>query len=243
MSLAKSGYFVIAGLCSPERKRLLLEAAIRARVAEKIDCHQLDVTIPEQVNETVAYVQQRYSTVDVLIHNAGIAIDLPAEAAEAGQSQPQTPAEAQALFEAVFAGATQMTRAMLPILRNQHGGQILLLSPLGRESRMSAMRSHLQSQCAAEGWTEQMRLQVRSLGMEVLLVEPGAVTSNVRHWSEEKANAQQVADQIVRAIRPPNPKLRYITGKDAHTLLLLRRILSLATLEKLIVGSQKVEKR
>lgn len=262
ISLAKAGYSVVAGLRNPERKRLLLDAAIRARVAEKIDCHMLDVTIPEQIKETVAYVQERYGSIDVLINNAGFAMG--------GFAEDVRIAELRQQFETNFFGAVQTTKAFLPMMRQQRKGHIVMISSISGRNAFPGLSSYVASKFALEGWTETLRMEVRSLGIQVILIEPGAYDTDIwnrnarvaetgateespnkerivrlqegiQSRSEERANAQEVADQIVRVVKNPHPKLRYVMGKDAHTLLMLRRILPWGVLEKMLIKSSKID--
>ncbi|MHB1021201.1 MAG: SDR family oxidoreductase [Acidobacteriaceae bacterium] len=262
VSLAKAGYTVVAGLRSPERKRLLLDAAIRARVAEKIDCHLLDVTVPEQIAETAAYVQQKYGSVDVLINNAGFALGGFAEDVRTEELRQQ--------FETNFFGAVQMTKAFLPMMRKQRSGHIVMISSISGRNGFPGLSSYVASKFALEGWTETLRMEVRSLGIEVILIEPGAYDTDIwnrnarvtetssaeespnqerivhlregiQSRSEERANAQEVADQIVRVVKNPHPKLRYVMGRDAHTLLMLRRLLPWGILEKMLIKSSKID--
>src|SRR5882757_4806549 len=263
VSLAKAGYAVVAGVRDLQRTNLLLEAVTAAGVSlSRIDCHRLDVTRPDEVKETAQYIRQRYGRLDALINNAGFAL--------AGFIEDVTVEELRAQFETNFFGAVQVTKAVLPLFREQRSGCIVMVSSISGRSGFPCVGSYCASKFAMEGWTESLRMEMRSLGVKVVLVEPGAYDTDI--WSRnaqiaagglrpdspnearlqrfgegansrksQRADPREVADQIVRIVQMSAPKLRYLMGKDAKVMIALRRFLPWNMIETILVKASKID--
>jgi NAD(P)-dependent dehydrogenase (short-subunit alcohol dehydrogenase family) len=121
--------------------------------------------------------------------------------------------------------------------------------------------SYSASKHALEGWSESLRLEVRSLGIKVVLVEPGSYATDI--WTRgsrlgekvtdpnspnlarslrmreavrklKKRDPKEVAQLIARIAQDPNPRLRYLIGADARVQMLLKNILPWKWHEKLV---------
>ena len=82
-------------------------------------------------------------------------------------------------FETNFFGAVAMTKAVLPIMRQQRSGHMIQISSIGGLQGAVSVSSYSASKHALEGWSESLRLEVNSLGIKVVLVEPGAFDTGV----------------------------------------------------------------
>ena len=130
--------------------------------------------------------------------------------------------------------------------------------------------SYAASKFALEGWTETLRYELKPLGIQVALVEPGAFETDI--WTRnaklsaglldpnspnaaripawrsrvegqrKKADPQVVADTIVAALENPRPRLRYVVGTDAKAGLLLRKLLPWSLFERLIMKNTGLDK-
>ena len=127
--------------------------------------------------------------------------------------------------------------------------------------------SYSASKFALEGWSEALRLEVNSLGIKVVLVEPGSFATDI--WtrnayigqkaldgsSPNRERGQKMRDRIqsipkrdpiivAKAIAQiacdPNPRLRYLIGNDARTQLWLKRLLPWKWHEKLVARALKM---
>ena len=76
-----------------------------------------DVTNPEQVTETISYIMEKETRIDILINNAGFGIS--------GSVENESPEKIKNLFDVNFHGAVTCTQEVLPIMRSQGGGKIL----------------------------------------------------------------------------------------------------------------------
>jgi NAD(P)-dependent dehydrogenase (short-subunit alcohol dehydrogenase family) len=140
-----------------------------------------------------------------------------------------------------------------------------MLSSISGRLGFPGVGSYAASKFALEGWTESLRYELKALGMQVSLVEPGAFETDiwnrnarlaaalldplspnaarVPRWrarvegTRQKANPQVVADTIAAIVANPRPKLRYVVGNDAKLGLFLRWVLPRALFERVILKS------
>jgi NAD(P)-dependent dehydrogenase (short-subunit alcohol dehydrogenase family) len=260
VELAKAGFRVIASMRDLGKRERLAQAATSAEVADRIDVRALDVTHFDAIPEFVDSVIRDYGRIDVLVNNAGFAVG--------GFAEDIRLEELRLQFETNFFGAVAMTKAVLSIMRQQRSGHIIQISSIGGLQGTISVSSYSASKHALEGWSESLRLEVNSLGIRVVLVEPGAFDTGV--WTSGAVMAQDakkntspnfqrslrirevvskipkadpiaVARAIVAIAQNPNPKLRYVIGRDAQIQLALKRVLPWKWYEKLIANYLKLD--
>ena len=261
IELAKAGYRVVATMRDLSRRAKLDQTAAAAGVADKIDIRALDVTHSTAIATVVDTVVRDYGRIDVLVNNAGFAV--------AGFAEDIKIEELRLQFETNFFGAVAMTTAVLPTMRKQRSGHIIQISSIVGLQGSVTISSYAASKHALEGWSESLRLEVKPLGIQVVLVEPGAFdtgiwTGGARMGEESKkstspnferslrmreviqkipkADPIAVARVIVAIAQNPNPKLRYLVGRDAKIQLALKRILPWKVYEKMIASFLKINK-
>ena len=260
--LAKAGFRVIASMRDLSKRERLVQAAASAGVSDRIDVRALDVTHVDALPAFVEAVIRDYGRIDVLVNNAGFAVG--------GFAEDIRLEELRLQFETNFFGAVAMTKAVLPIMGQQRSGHIIQISSIGGLQGAVSISSYSASKHALEGWSESLRLEVNSLGIKVVLVEPGAFdtgvwTSGAIMGQEAKKNTSPnfqrslcmreaiskipkadpiiVARVITAIAQNPNPKLRYLVGRDARMQLAMKRILPWKWYEKLIANYLKLEGR
>ena len=253
IELAKAGFRVVATMRDLGRRGPLDQAATAAGVTDKIDIRALDVTQFDSMSGFVEAVVRTYGRIDVLVNNAGFVV--------AGFAEDIRLEELRRQFETNFFGGVAMTKAVLPVMRRQRAGHVIQMSSIIGLTGAITVSSYAASKHALEGWSESLRLEVNSLGIKVVLVEPGAFATDI--WRRgsvmgkeaikptspniersrlvrskiqkiPKADPIVVARAIVTIARDPNPKLRYFIGRDARIQLALKRILPWKVYEKLI---------
>jgi NAD(P)-dependent dehydrogenase (short-subunit alcohol dehydrogenase family) len=256
VTLARRGWRVLATMRDLDRREKLETAARNAGVLERIEFLALDVTKSEQIAATADLVAKRSEPLHALINNAGFAVP--------GFAEDVTDAELREQFDTNFFGAAAVTRALLPQMRRQGFGHVVMVTSISGRLGFPGVSSYAASKFALEGWTETLRYEMNAPGIQVVLVEPGsfdtdiwtrnarltaglqnpnsANASRVPAWrsrieqsAKDRANPQVVADLISRVLETPRPKLRYVVGKDARMALLMRRILPAGLFERMIV--------
>lgn len=259
LELARAGFRVIASMRNLSKRQALDESASTARVADRMDVRLLDVTNFEAIPEFVQAVVHDYGRIDVLVNNAGFAVG--------GFADDVRLEELRRQFDTNFFGAVAMTKAVLPVMRRQHSGHIIQISSISGLHGSPSISSYSASKHALEGWSESLRIEVNLLGIKVVLVEPGSFDTGV--WTQGAVMAQDAkkstspnfqrslrmrelihkipkADPVIvaRAIagiaQNPNPKLRYVIGRDAWMQLAMKRILPWKWHEKLIARYLKL---
>ena len=260
VEFAKAGFHVVASMRDLTR-RGPLDAAFRvAGIEHTVDVRTLDVAQFDSIPSFVSGVVRDHGRVDVLVNNAGFAV--------AGFAEDIKLEELRLQFETNFFGAVAMTKAVLPVMRQQRSGHIIQISSIGGLQGSMTVSSYSASKHALEGWSESLRLEVNPLGIRVVLVEPGAFDTGI--WTRgarmgqeavkdtspnyqrslrmraaiqkiPKADPGVVARKIVQIAQDPNPKLRYLVGRDAKIQLALKRLLPWKTFEKIIANFLKVD--
>lgn len=260
IELARKGFRVVASMRDLGRRERLDQAAQSAGVTQLLDIRQLDVTDFPAIPGFVDGVIQDHQRIDVLVNNAGFAMAGFAEDIQLGELRRQ--------FETNFFGNVALTQAVLPAMRRQHSGHILMISSISGLHGAVGIGSYSASKFALEGWTESLRLEVAPLGIKVVLIEPGSFETDI--WTRnavlsqksvdgtspnatrvarlrekvkqlKKGDAMEVARVIASVATDPDPKLRYLVGSDAHMQLWLKRLLPWKWHEKLVARFLKIE--
>ncbi len=164
--LAAHGFGVVATGRNPQ---VLIELAERARSnGWRLETLALDVTSSEQVVAAAAAARELSGGegIDVLVNNAGIG--------QAGFLADLTPEKLRAQFEVSLFGLHAVTCALLPQLAARGGTVINIGSIMGRMTT-PWMGAYGAVKAAVRSLTETLRVELGSLGVNVVLVEPGAV--------------------------------------------------------------------
>jgi NAD(P)-dependent dehydrogenase (short-subunit alcohol dehydrogenase family) len=260
VELAKAGFHVVATMRDLRRRDRLDQAAAGAGVAARLDLGALNVTNFDAIPAFVDAVVRDRGRLDVLVNNAGFAV--------AGFAEDIKLEELRRQFETNFFGAVAMTKAALPTMRRQHSGHIIQVSSIAGLHGSVTVSSYSASKHALEGWSESLRLEVNSLGIKVVLVEPGAFQTDIwtrgavmgenatkptsqnierslrmreRVQALPKRDPIEVARLIARIAQDPNPKMRYLVGRDAEIQLAMKRILPWKWHEKIIANFLKID--
>jgi NAD(P)-dependent dehydrogenase (short-subunit alcohol dehydrogenase family) len=82
--------------------------------------------------------------------------------------------ELRALFEVMFFGAVELTKAVLPRMRAQGSGTIVQISSMGGQLAMPGFGAYCAAKFALEGLSEALVDEVAPFGVGVVVVEPGS---------------------------------------------------------------------
>jgi NAD(P)-dependent dehydrogenase (short-subunit alcohol dehydrogenase family) len=258
VEMARAGYYVVASMRDVGR-RSRLDEALPAELKSRIDVRRLDVTEFDSIPGVVNDIVRDHGRIDVLVNNAGFAVGGFAEDVKLEELRKQ--------LETNFFGHVAMTKAVLPVMRAQRSGHIIMLSSILGLIGQPVVSSYCASKFALEGWTEAARIEMGSLGVKLVLVEPGAFKTDIwdrnavisqgalspdspnmersRRFTDgvkktQMGDAWEVARLIVRIAQHPNPKLRYRIGRDAAIGYWMRRILPWNTWEKMIAKRSSI---
>ena len=262
IEFAAHGYTVVATMRDLARSERLEQAAQKAGVRQRLDLRQLDVTNFESLPGVVDEIVRDHGRMDVLVNNAGMSV--------AGFIEDLTVDEIRTQFETNFFGAVGMSKAVLPTMRRQRRGHIIQVSSVGGLVAYPILGAYNASKWALEAFSEALRIETRSLGIRVVLVEPGSYETDIwtrgvivakgglddnspnkersRRFTEfvksrasKRQDARDVARLILRIANNPNPKLRYRIGRDTAAQVWMRRLVPWQIYERLIAKTTKIE--
>ena len=181
IELANNGFKVIASMRDLGRRDRLDQAASAAGVSDKLDVQRLDVSEFAAMPAFAEKLVGDYGRLDVLVNNAGFAV--------AGFAEDVKLDELRQQFETNFFGHVALTKAVLPIMRQQGSGHIIMVSSISGLHGAFSVSSYAASKFALEGWSESLRLEVNALGIKVVLVEPGAYKTDI--WDRNASSRKR----------------------------------------------------
>ncbi|PDS80701.1 oxidoreductase [Rhizobium sp. L43] len=126
----------------------------------------LDVTDSNSVTRAVGDAETHFGAIDVLVNNAGYGY---LSAIEEGDD-----AEMRAQFETNVFGLIDVTKQVLPGMRSRRKGHIFNVSSLGGLVAFAATGYYHATKFAVEGLSESLSHEVKPLGIDVTILEPGA---------------------------------------------------------------------
>ena len=176
--LAEHGYRVFAAGRSSER-RAALDALANERKLP-MSTVEMDVRDDASVDRAMAQIEAAGAAVDVLINNAGIAYVVPVEEIRIQDLQKQ--------FETNFFGAVRVTQRVLPRMRERRSGRIINMSSLGGRLALPLFGAYSGSKFALEALSDALRLEVYPFGIEVSVIEPGYIPTEMEQTALELAS-------------------------------------------------------
>jgi NAD(P)-dependent dehydrogenase (short-subunit alcohol dehydrogenase family) len=184
--LARKGFHVLAGV-----RRDVDADALRA---EGIEPHILDIT----VDSDVAAIADRVARdplgrpLRALVNNAGISLNGPVETLPIAEWRRQ--------FEVNLFGHIAMTQALLPALRRS-AGTVVNISSVGGKVALPTYGAYAGSKFALEAVSDSLRREVSGHGVKVVVVEPGAVKTEMLERgvaNADRLKAGMTSDQLER---------------------------------------------
>jgi NAD(P)-dependent dehydrogenase (short-subunit alcohol dehydrogenase family) len=130
----------------------------------------MDVDDDESVRVGMAEVVRRHGGVQAVVACAGWGL------AGAAEHTPLVAAKDQ--METNFWGAVRVVQAALPIMRDQGGGRLVLVSSIGGVLGLPFQAFYSASKFALEGYAEALAYEVAPFGIDVTLIEPGNVCTD-----------------------------------------------------------------
>lgn len=163
LAFGRAGYEVYAGVRDSQKAIELAE--ISARENLHIKTKHLDITEPQTFPSFIDEILAASGSIDVLVNNAGII--------RPGACEDLTEQDIRKVMETNFLGALLLTRTVLPTMRDQCHGKIIMVSSLSGIAGLAGDVIYSASKFALEGATEALRHEVSRWGIHVALVEAG----------------------------------------------------------------------
>lgn len=126
----------------------------------------LDVTDPGAARAAVRTAVEEFGGLDVVANNAGYA--------NSGSIEELADEDFRAQIETNLFGVVNVTKAALPVFREQRSGHFLQFSSIGgRAGGTPGMGAYQTAKFAVEGFSEVLNNEVRPFGVKVTIIEPG----------------------------------------------------------------------
>lgn len=261
IGLTKQGYTVIAGVRQEANAKKLAEEIKQASLSEAIHIEALDVTDMQSI-QAFQKKLHAYAPITLLVNNAGTAYAGFAEEVPVDTYRQQ--------FDVNVFGVMEMTQAVLPFMTN--GAKIFNMSSISGLMGMPALSPYVSSKFALEGYTESLRIELVSFGIQAALIEPGSFQTNIWNTSMNEhmlqpgegskytsiyqkmmvyINAQktnygdprEVAELVIRlAEKKRLKKLRYPIGKGVRLSFTAKQLLPWSMWEKIILRTLSSKK-
>lgn len=249
-TLAQKGYIVYGAARRTEKMKELEAFGVRTL--------EMDVTNDQSMVEVVKKIIATEKRIDVLINSAGFGSH--------GAIEDVPISDARYQFEVNLFGLVRLTQLVLPFMRKNAFGKIVNISSNGGKFAGPYGGWYHASKFALEGLSDSLRMEVKQFGIDVIVIEPGAIKSEFGHVAfdrlrktsaHEKSAYQKgataflnsankleskfsepkvIADLIYKAIEAKNPKTRYAGGFMAKPSLFMRKILSDKMLDKVVLS-------
>ena len=164
-------------------------------VADDCRKHGVDVVVvptdlaeTTQVQNLAKVAIAKFGTVDILINNAGYG--------QMGPVELIPPEAAKKQFAVNFHGALTLTQALIPVMRHQKSGKIINISSLGGRIPFPVAGMYSCSKFALEALSDVLRMELKSFGIKVVVIEPGPVVTDFFRvaWEEVKQTIPNYAD-------------------------------------------------
>jgi len=259
--LARNQFVTYASMRNLKKGDELMKIASQETIPLKVI--ELDVNDDVSVNDAINTILKENGQIDVLVNNAGYSIF--------GSLEELSLEEIKEEFETNFFGAVRAAKAVIPAMRKQSSGTIVNVSSIGgKVGLLPYFTAYHASKFALEGYTESLRQELVEFGINVILIEPGAVGTNFmdnmktgKNYNPNESpyantiqrvfegaqvimanttHPKEVAQVILNAVNSTSPNVRYSVGKDAESILKRRAELSDTEMEQWVRESYMEKK-
>lgn len=196
---------------------------------------RLDITSPEDAQAAARAAVDRFGRIDVLINNAANFY--------AGYFEEVSPEQMRRQIETNLFGPMNVTRAVLPVMRERRSGHVITISSLAGLAGQEFCAAYAASKFGVEGWMESLRFDVAPYGIRTTIVEPGffrtellvdastswpeqSIDDYARRTAEQRTAWQaqsgkqagdpaKIAQALIKLAEAEQPPLRFVAGADA----------------------------
>ena len=218
----------------------------------------MDVTDDASMTAAVRQLLDAEGRIDALVNNAGYG--------SYGAVEDVALEEARRQFEVNVFGVARLCQLVLPAMRGARSGTIVNITSMGGRIWMPIGGWYHATKHALEVLSDALRVEVKPFGINVVVVQPGAIKSEwadiaadnldrtardsvyqatigpmaraLRNY-DRAAGPEVVAEAVSRAVNSPHPKRRYATPLDAKALIFLHWLLPDALFERLLKAALK----
>lgn len=221
----QQGAFVILSARNRERLEQVLATLPFPKKAEVL-C--LDLERPEDFQDKLSHVLTNFQCVDILVNNGGLS--QRSEAAETDLSVDRR------IMEINYFGSVALTKVVLPVMRKQKSGHILVVSSIAGKFGFYLRSAYSASKHALQGFFESVLLEEEKNGIKVTMAYPGKINTDISksalnaagekhgimdHNQETGMSVERCATKMIKAVRK-NKKSVLIGKKEIYAVYLKR---------------------
>ncbi len=154
------------------------DAGLRAGLEDRLTIHDLDLLDPATIATALAEVRGTRDTIDVLINNAGYGL--------IGGVEQVSLAQARALFETDLFGTLALTQEVLPVMRRQRSGHVVMISSVFVAGLcLPALGYYVGAKAALESVAQALAVEAAPSNVLVTNFQPGPVMTELeRQWGD-----------------------------------------------------------
>jgi NAD(P)-dependent dehydrogenase (short-subunit alcohol dehydrogenase family) len=165
-----AGHSLLATARNPQQL-----AELANRYGNRFRAVELDVTDPGAAANAVQSAISGFGRLDVLVNNAGYG--------KVGSIEDTSLEEFRAQIETNLFGVINVTKAAIPILREQRAGHIIQISSIAARTPPAGRAPYATAKWGVEGFSEVLAKELAPFGIKVTMVEPGGFrTDFARDW-------------------------------------------------------------
>ena len=158
----------------------------------------LDVTDAQAARSAIAAARDHFGRLDVIVNNAGYANVSPIETTEDQDFRAQ--------FETNFWGVYNVSKAAIPVLREQGSGLVIQFSSIGgRVGGSPGIASYQAAKFAIDGFSRVLRAETAPFGVKVMVVEPSGFKTD---WAGSSMIVRDVPEAYAATVGAMNTRMR-----------------------------------
>src|ERR1700691_3238329 len=165
----------------------------------------LDVTDAQAARSAIGDARLHFGRLDVIVNNAGYANVSPIESGDDEDFRAQS--------ETNFWGVYRVTKAAIPVLREQGGGLVMQISSVGgRVGGSPGIASYQAAKFAIDGFSRVLRAETAPFGVKVMVVEPSGFRTD---WAGSSMTVHDIPDAYAPTVGVMNSRVRQSTDGPA----------------------------
>jgi NAD(P)-dependent dehydrogenase (short-subunit alcohol dehydrogenase family) len=176
-----------------------------AEYGERLHPIALDVTDAGAARSAIAEAHHHFGRLDVIVNNAGYANVSPIESSDDEDFRAQ--------FETNFWGVYHVSKAAIPILREQGSGLVMQISSVGgRVGGSPGIASYQAAKFAMDGFSRVLRAETAPFGVKVVVVEPSGFRTD---WAGASMTVHDIPEAYAPTVGAMNNRVRQSTDGPA----------------------------
>jgi NAD(P)-dependent dehydrogenase (short-subunit alcohol dehydrogenase family) len=173
-------------------------ADLVAEHGDRIHPIALDVTDAAAARSAIAGARDRFGRLDVIVNNAGYANVSPIETTDDEDFRAQ--------FETNFWGVYNVSKAAIPVLREQASGLVMQFSSIGgRVGGSPGIASYQAAKFAIDGFSRVLRVETAPFGVKVMVVEPSGFKTD---WAGSSMTVRDIPEAYAATVGAMNSRMR-----------------------------------